>query len=81
MEGNLMAESAKYGLGFLFFTFLFLWQLKCNEVDKKRYIEREDKYQGIIQGLAGTVPEILDDVKVIMSDMNAIKIIMAKGKN
>jgi hypothetical protein len=70
---QLFAVAAKDGIWVLLFVFLFWYLLQTNKEDKNRYIAREDKYYAIIETLSNKLPEIMDDLKLIMNDLNIIK--------
>ena len=52
-----------YGLPFALFLALLVWVLWTNNQREQRYMEREDKYIGVIQTLSEDVKERLTKIE------------------
>jgi hypothetical protein len=65
MEFWVMFQKAAelYGLPFALFIGLLIWVLWTNNQRENRYIDREDKYIGVIQTLSEDVKERLTKIE------------------
>lgn len=57
--GMFQSMAQMYGLPFALFIGLLAWTLWTNNQREKRYIDREDRYIGVIQTLSEDVKERL----------------------